>query len=70
MQIINDTLVLNKQDLKQVLIKIALSVENISAKGLDVAKIDLIELFKDEIDILKFINNLDYIEHNKIEISL
>ena len=70
MQIINDTLVLNKQDLKQVLIKIALSVENISAKGVDVTKIDLIELFKDEIDILKFINNLDYIEHNKIEISL
>ena len=68
MNIVDNTLILNKHDLESILVHIGLCAECETRDNGRVEKMDFIGLFKNELENIKWLDDFEDVKHDKIEI--
>ena len=70
MEIRNNRLVLNKHDLKVILMHIGLCAECVSYDNGKVEEMDFIKLFEEKLESDKWLNELENAKYERLEIEL
>lgn len=70
LKIRDNALVLNENDLKMILVHIGFCAECVAYDTGKVEKMDFIEIFKEQLETNKWLNDFEDVEYKRLEIEL